>query len=151
MDESHHEEHEGHEEWSLTAVKPSESRVKSCLLLFSLTTSTDSITRISSADPFVLFVPFVVKQFCASVRVSGPDHFSLVTHSKRQRAFSFVLLSQFFLFLAFFAPACAVRQTGLYERQKLFDFSREGRLTSSPTSGVYSRRFTPSLVLLAGM
>jgi hypothetical protein len=88
MDESHHEGHEGHEEWSLTAVKPSESRVKSCLLLFSLTNSTNSITRISSADPFVLFESFVVKQFEVRILLVVGQAFKtrIRYHSKRQRA-----------------------------------------------------------------
>jgi hypothetical protein len=37
----------------------------------------------SAFDPFVLFVSFVVKQFCASARVLSLDPFSLVTHLKR--------------------------------------------------------------------
>ncbi len=40
----------------------------------------------SSFDSFVLFVSFVVKQFCASARVLSLHPFSLVTHSKQRRA-----------------------------------------------------------------
>ena len=37
-------------------------------------------------DSFVLFVSFVVKQFCTPARVLVLHPFSLITHSKRQRA-----------------------------------------------------------------
>jgi len=40
----------------------------------------------SAWSSFVLFVSFVVKQFCASARVLAFDPFSLVTHAKQQRA-----------------------------------------------------------------
>jgi hypothetical protein len=40
----------------------------------------------SAFDPFVLFVSFAVKQFYTSARVLALNPFSLVTHSKRQRA-----------------------------------------------------------------
>jgi len=43
-----------------------------------------STSRLCS-ESFVLFVSFVVRQFCLSARVLTFDLLSIVTHSKRQR------------------------------------------------------------------
>ena len=59
------------------------------LMNFNVTKLKGGIKPLSS-DSFVLFVSFVVKRFCTSARVLALDPFSLVVHSKRQRAYKLV-------------------------------------------------------------
>ena len=63
-----------------------EAGVKTGLLMNFNVTSGGVVNRTGYYTPQVLSVSFVVKQFCTSERVLAFDPFSLITHSKRQRA-----------------------------------------------------------------
>jgi len=71
---SHHAGHEGHEEWNAVSAE--------CGDWLCNVTGGGVVNRTGYYTPQVLFVSFVVKQFCISVTVVAFDSFSLVTHLK---------------------------------------------------------------------